>query len=68
MIYLKIWNLLIKLKDIQNRNKNKSENKINDEIKNYFDNRIIIIDCHELRKKHDDENEGELILLKFYQH
>lgn len=57
---LKNMEFINKVKDIQNRNKNKSENKINDEIKNYFDNRIIIIDeCHELRKKHDDENEGE---------
>jgi len=57
---LKNMEFINKIKDIQTRNKNKSEDKIDNEIKNHFDNRIIIIDeCHELRKKHDDANEGE---------
>lgn len=61
---LKNMEFINKVRDIQYRNKNKSEKKIDEEIKNYFDNRIIIIDeCHELRKKHDDEGETNTKIL-----
>lgn len=57
---MKNMELINKVRDIQYKYKNYSADKINLEIKKHFDNRIIIIDeCHDLRKKHDDENEGD---------